>query len=319
MIGKTLVTALVVSVGLLAAGQARADYPEKPIKLIVPYKAGGGTDSLARTIQAAIEKHKLMDHPLVVVNTTGAGGVIGARALKDAGPDGYTFLQMHNEILTLSATGRLGFDPLQALAPVAQTTQSCLYLAVPAASPHQSFEDVIAAGKADPGKIKFADVIGGITHFTVASIMQASDVKFGIVQTGGTSARFASMKGGHTDMAFMSPGWIERGGDDLRGLLWMGPTKPDVAKDMPGAKDAGLDVTACLERRFWAPAGTPQERIDAFADVLRKVLETPELKAYHAKRLSDIRFRTGDDLKADLDREVAEIAKGVDAVKASMK
>lgn len=318
MLNRLIAAATALATLALAATPALADYPEKPVKLIVPYRAGGGTDSLARTIQAAIEKHGLMPQPLVVVNTTGAGGVVGARAVKDADPDGYSFLQMHNELFALAATGRLGFDPLQAFTPVAQTTQSCLYLAVPAASPYKTFDELVAGAKRQPGKLKVADIIGGISHFTTVAMMDALDFKVGVVQTGGTSARFASLKGGHTDMAFMSPGWISRGGDELRGLLWMGPQQPEVAKAMPKAGDLGLDISACLNRRFWAPAGTPKERVDYFADILRKVMETPELKAYHEKRLGEIRVRTGDDLKSDIDAEIAVFNKSAAAVKQSL-
>lgn len=306
--------AVLAATGLPATSAA---YPDKPIRLVIPYRAGGGSDALARTIQAAIEKHKLMTKPLVVVNITGAGGAVGARRVKDAKPDGYTFLQMHNEMFALAATGRINFGP-DDFTPVAQTTQSCLYLAVPAKSPYKTFKDLVEAGKAQPGKLKFADIIGGISHFPAATLMEATGAKFGIVQTGGTSKRFASMKGGHTDMAFMSPGWIKRGGDQLRGVLWMGPARHAAAPDMPTAKELGYDVTACLNRRFWAPKGTPADRVAYFAGVLRKVMQTPELIAYHKKRLGSIRFRTGEDLKKDIAQEVATFRKVAPAVKASM-
>lgn len=316
---RKLLVALVALPVMITGFAASAEYPEKPIKLVAPYRAGGGTDALARTIQAAIEKHKLMPQPLVVVNVTGAGGAVGARRVKDAAPDGYTFLQMHNEMFALAATGRLGFDPLRAYEPVAQTTQSCLYLAVPASSSFRTFGDLVAYAKSNPGKLKLADIIGGISHFPAVAMMNELGIKFGVVQTGGTSKRFASMKGGHTQMAFMSPGWIKRGGDQLRGLLWMGPTRHPAAKDMPTAKETGLDVSACLNRRFWAPAGTPKERVDYFAGVLRQVMQTPELIEYHKQRLGSIRVRTGAQLRQDIAAETASFTKAASAVKASMQ
>jgi putative tricarboxylic transport membrane protein len=292
-------------------------YPDKPIKLVIPYRAGGGSDSLARTIQAAIQKYKLLPKPLVVVNITGAGGAVGARSVKDAKPDGYTFLQIHNGMFALSATGRLGFGPND-FSPVAQTTQSCLYLSVPASSPYKNIKQLIAAGKANPNKLKFADTIGGVSHFPMVLLMQATGAKFGIVQTGGTSKRFASMKGGHTAMAFMSPGWIKRGGDQLRGLLWMGPTRHPSAPNMPTANELGYNVTACLNRRFWAPKGTPADRVGYFANVLQKVMQTPELVAYHKKRLGAVTFRSGARLKKDIDTEMATFLKVAPVIKSSM-
>lgn len=303
---KNFVVAALATVGLAATPALAQDaYPSKPIKLIVPYGAGGGSDSLARTIQAAIEKHDLMDTPLVIVNVDAGGGVVGAREAKNAEPDGYTFLQAHNEIFPLALSGRLGFEVLDGLQPVAQTTRACNYLAVPASSPFQTFDDVVAHAEANPGDLKLADIIGGLSHYGLIAAMKERGVEIDIVQTGGTSARFASMKGGHTDLAVMSPGWIERGGDELRGLLWLGDEAPDFAGDMPTAKSLGLEIVGCLNRRYWAPKGTPQEAIDYFAGVLEKALETPELQEFHAKSLADIMFLTGDELMSGIESEKA--------------
>jgi tripartite-type tricarboxylate transporter receptor subunit TctC len=116
----------------------------------------------------------------------------------------------------------------------------------------------------------------------------------------------------------MSPGWITRGGDQLRGLLWMGPTKHPAAGDMPLAKDKGMDVASCLNRRFWAPKGTPADRVAYFADVLTKAMETETLKAYHKKRLSAIHIRTGADLAKDIKDEMAGYLAAAPDVKAAM-
>jgi len=318
MFSRFLMIILATFMLFLNGTSALAEYPEKPIKLVIPYRAGGGSDALARTIQAAIEKHKLLPQPMVVVNITGAGGAIGARSVKDAKPDGYTFLQMHNEMFALAATGRLGFTS-DVYTPVAQTTQSCLYLAVPGNSPFNTFEELAKYGKENPGKLKQADIIGGISHFPSVIIQNATGAKFGIVQTGGTSKRFASMKGGHTQLAFMSPGWIKRGGDQLKGLLWLGPERHVAAPNMPTAKELGFDVSACLNRRFWAPKGTPADKVAFFAGVLGKVVKTPELIAYHKKRLSSIVFRASSKLQQEIAAEVKLFNKVAPMVKASMK
>lgn len=315
---STTIAAATAALVFAGTSTAYAEYPEKPIRLIIPYRAGGGSDSLARTIQKAIEKHKLLKVPLVVVNITGASGAVAARRLKGTKPDGYTFLQMHNGLLTLQATGRLNFPP-DTFDYVAQTTQSCVYLSVPGNSPFKTFEDFIKFAKANPGKLKAADSIGGVTHFPWVSLMNATGIKVGLVQAGGTAKRFAAMKGGHVQLAFMSPGWIKRGGDQLRGLLWLGPTRHPVAPKMPTAKEKGVNLTACLNRRFWAPKGTPPDRIAFFANLLRKVMATDELKAYHKKRLGSIVLRTGADLKKDIDAEYKGFLAAAPIVKASMK
>ncbi len=317
-LARLAAVALIAGSAVTVAGNALAVYPEKPIKVIVPFRAGGGSDALARQLQAAIEKYKLLPQPFVVVNVTGAGGTIGTRQVKDAKPDGYTFLQIHQEMFAVSATGRVDYSPND-FEPVIQTTRSCLYLAVKGDSQFKTFADLVAYGKANPYKLKQADIIGGVSHFPSVMLQNATGARFGIVQTGGTSKRFASIKGGHTQLAFFSPGWITRGGDELRGLLWMGPTRPAMAPDMPTARELGYDITACLNRRYWAPKGTPQDRIDIFADAIEKALKTPELIKYHKKRLSDIVIRRGDDLKRDIAEEYKSFQAVADVVKASMK
>ena len=301
----------------LAAPIAAVAYPDKPIKLIVPFRAGGGSSALARTLQAAIEKHKLLSQPIAIVNVAGAGGTIGSRRVKDSRPDGYTFLQIHGAIFATAASGRVEYGP-EAFAPVIQTTRSCVYLAVMSSSPYKKFGDLIAAGKSSPGKIKAADVIGGITHFSVVALENATGAKFGIVQTGGTSKRFASLKGGHTQFAFMSTGWLKRGGDQLRGLLYMGDKRLPQAASMPTAKELGHDVTSCLNRRYWAPKGTPAARIKAFGDAVEAASKTPEFIAFHKKSQQEIRILRGAALQKDIDAETALFAKGAPLVKAAI-
>lgn len=296
---------------------ALAKYPDKPIKLIVPFRAGGGSGALAHTIQSAIEKYKLLPQPIAIVDVDGAGGTIGSRRVKDAKPDGYTFLQIHGSIFATKAAGRVNFGP-EAFEPVIETTSSCVYLAVPASSPFKSFKDVVAEGKSHPGKIKAADSIGGITHFAIAALEAATGAKFGIVHTGGTSKRFASLKGGHTQMAFMSTGWLKRGGDQLRGLLFLGDKRLPQAPDMPTAKELGYDITSCLIRRYWAPKGTPADRIKVFADAVEAAMKTPELIAFHKKSQQNISIFRGDALKKRVAADMAMFDKAAPMVRAAI-
>lgn len=296
---------------------AYAVYPEKPIRVVVPFRAGGGSSALARNLQAAIEKHKLLQRPMVVVNVTGGSGTIGSRRVKDAKPDGYTFLQIHGSIFATKAAGRVEYGH-EAFEPVITTTRSCVYLAVPASSPYKSYKELIAAGRAKPGKLKQADSIGGVTHFPSAALEKLTGAKFGLVQAGGTSKRFASMKGGHTQLAFMSTGWLKRGGDQLRGLLYMGDERLAQAPGMPTAKELGYDVTSCLVRRYWAPKGTPADRIKVFADALEKAAGTPELMAFHKKSSQNLVIKRDAALRADIAAEWKQFKEAGPIVRAAI-
>ena len=300
--GKLACAAAIAVLAPTVAAPVLAAYPEKPIRVIVPFRAGGGSSALARQLQAAVEKHKLLPKPIVIVNVTGAGGTVGSRRAMDAKPDGYTFLQIHGAIFATRASGRVPHGH-QNFAPVITTTRSCVYLAVPASGPYKSYKSLVAAGRASPGKIKQADSIGGITHFPSALLEKMTGAKFGLVQAGGTSKRFAMMKGGFTQWAWMSTGWIKRGGDQLRGLLYLGDKRLANAPNMPTAKELGYDVTSCLVRRYWAPKGTPADRIKVFADALEAAAKTPELAIFHKKSSQEMRILRGAALRRDIAAE----------------
>ena len=313
---RTLIAAAVAATfGLgLAAHPALADYPDKPIKLIVPFGAGGGTDGLARAVQAAIDKHDLLPVPFVVVNATGAAGTVGSRQVLTAEPDGYTLLQIHQEMFAVSALGRVEYGPSD-FEPVIQASESCLFVAVPIESDFKTLDDLMTYAKANPGKIKQADDIGSSTHFPSAQLMDLGGTEWAIVPTGGASMRFASMKGGFTDMALMSAPWLTKGKNDLRPLAALGSERFEAAPDLATAKEQGYDVEGCLRRRYWAPKGTPSDRVAYLADVLGKALQTEEVQAYLAQNSEDLKLLTGAELQAAIDADYQSYLDVVDLVK----
>jgi len=309
------VAALAATLGLGAAAvPAQADYPEKPIKLIVPFRAGGGTDGLARAVQAAIDKHDLLPVPFVVVNADGAAGTVGTRQVLNAEPDGYTILQIHQEMFAVSALDRVEYGPAD-LEPVLQASESCLFVAVPIESQFETLEDFLTFAKENPGKIKQADDIGSATHFPSAQLMQAADAEWAIVPTGGTSKRFASMKGGFTDMALMSTPWLTKGKNDLRPLAVLGSERLDSQPDLATAKELGYDVQGCLTRRYWAPKGTPADRVAYLAEVLEKALQTDEVQAYLKQNSEASVILSGEELQQAVDADYQSFLDVADLVK----
>ena len=311
-----LKTALVSTVIALAGtAAAHAEFPEKPIRLIIPFGAGGGSDGLARAVQAAIEKHELLPVPLVVVNAEGAAGTVGSRQVLDAEPDGYTILQIHQEMFATSAVGRVDYGP-DDFEPIIQAVEGCMYVAVPKDSEIQSLEQIIDYARENPGALKQADDIGGVTHFPSAQLMRQADAEWTIVPTGATSARFAALKGGFADMALMSAPWLDRGKEDLRPLAALSNERLATAPDLPTAKELGYDVTSCLTRRYWAPKGTPAEVVDVLADAIEAALKTEEVQAYIEQANETPVIARGEELKSAIEAEyqafvdVAEIVRG---------
>ncbi|WP_011582360.1 MULTISPECIES: tripartite tricarboxylate transporter substrate binding protein [Chelativorans] len=315
---RNLLIALLASAAAasMAILPAQAEFPEKPVKLIVPFSAGGGSDGLARAIQAAIEKHDLLPVPFVVVNADGAAGTVGTRQVLDAEPNGYTILQIHQEMFAASALGRVEYTP-DDFEPVIQATRGCMFVAVPESSEFKTLEELIAYAKQNPGKLKQADDIGSATHFPSAMLMSQAETEWTIVPTGGTSKRFASLKGGFADLAFMSTPWLERGKNDLRPLAALGMERFDEAPDLPTAQELGYDISACLMRRYWAPKNTPEEAIKVIADAIEAAIETDEVQEYIANSGEEAAVLRGEELRAAIAKDYQDYVGVVDVVKAT--
>ena len=149
---RAFLGAVTAAAALLATATTSyaADWPKRPINLVVPYKAGGGTDAYARAISAAAEG--VLDVPVVVVNKPGSGGLNGANAVVGARPDGYTMMMTSGGSFLLSTMTRdTKIDALDSFEIVAQVGQLRTSLMVPLNSPYQNVQDVIDAAKADPG------------------------------------------------------------------------------------------------------------------------------------------------------------------------
>ncbi|WP_118134693.1 tripartite tricarboxylate transporter substrate binding protein [Oceanicella sp. SM1341] len=313
---KAALCATAIGLGTAIAGPALAEFPERPVKLIVPFGAGGGSDGLARAIQAGIEKHDLLPVPFVVVNAPGAAGTVGTRQVLGAEPDGYTLLQIHQEMFAAAALGRVDYAP-DDFEPVIQASRGCMFVAVPEGSEYRTLDDLMAAAKAAPGGLKQADDIGSATHFPSAQLMSQAGTEWRIVPTGGTSKRFAALKGGFADLAFMSTPWLTRGKGELRPLAALGEERFPEMPDLPTAQEQGYDVTACLARRYWAPKGTPPEAVEAVADAIEAAMGTEEVQAYLEASGEDAAVLRGDALRAAIEADYGSYLDVLDVVKAT--
>lgn len=316
---KKLTTILMASLALspVAMSYATDDYPSKPIKLIVPFGAGGGTDGLARAIQRSIEKKDLLPVPFVVVNADGAGGAVGTRQLLSSDPDGYTVLQIHQEMFAASAIGRVNYTPAD-FEPIIQVSEACMFVAVSEDSPYSNLEEMFSNIEQAPDSFRQADDIGGATHFPSVQLMRAADIQWPIVPVGATSARFSSLKGGFTNMALLSPLWLERAAGEVRPLAVLGEERYDFAPDVPTAAEQGYDVQACLNRRYWAPAGTPEEEIEVLADAIEAAANTEEVKNYLAESGEALKIVRGEALHTLIDKEYAGFVDVADVVKGNL-
>ncbi len=296
MIRRSLLATAVLTV-LAGALPAAAEFPDKPIRVIVPTQQGGSTDVIARIYQEAVERLRLLPQPFAVVNVPGAGGSVGTRQVKDAEPDGYTLGVWHSGLLTAAAMGVTEYDHT-AFELVAQTGGIPLGLAVKDSERFRTIEDLVAAAKAAPDEVKVATNIGLTVHFVPLIFQSEAGIKLRYVQVGGGSKRLQSILGGHTDVAiFSTQEFINYGPSGLRPILLFADKRHPKLPDLPTAKENGwsLDWT---ETFVWlAPKGTPKDRVDAIATALRGAIADPEVARKYEDQAMIATFRTGAELK----------------------
>ena len=290
------------SVSLLGVQGA---FPEKPIKIIVPFSAGGGSDTFVRVIQKAIEEKNLLPHPVVVINVPGAGGTIGSRKLKDEDADGYTIMCLHEAILTAKHSGKADYG-YEAFEPIAATGEIGILVAVYEDSPYESLGELMNAAADRPYEVSFSTNLGAPSDYVVLMLEQAkSGAKFRPVQNGGGAKRFHAIKGGHSDVTVFS--LAEYNQFQSSGLRALGlcakerhPNWPDIAT----AKEQGFDVERENTHFWWAPKGTPQDRIQIIQDALAKAMKSPLVLERLKEMHTDPTFLSGDALLQTLrDRE----------------
>ena len=293
----TVVLALTTT---LTAGLAIAsDWPKRPINLVVPYKAGGGTDAYARAISAAAKG--TLEVPIVVVNKPGSGGLNGANSVVGAKPDGYTVMLTSGGSFLLSTMTRdTPIDALDSFDFVAQVGQLRTSLMVPASSPFKSVQDVIDAAKANPGSLRWAHSgRGGFHHvgglgFLAENNIEAQDVPF----KGGGPTR-AALIGEQADFGFLGVQQLAGFEDKLRALAVNSEDRDGIMTEVPAFGELGIPFTAVSSPVIvFAPKGTPAEAISTLEAALKTISEKPEFAELLKKRGTGPVFQSGADAKA---------------------
>lgn len=269
-LGSTLALA-----GLSAPALA---YPDKPVRIIVPNPAGGGTDINARLIARPLEK--AFGTPVAVVNVAGAGTSIGARQVKEAAPDGHTVMFIHQAFLAAGAMKVADFGP-DAFQVVAQTGVEYYVLMVNAASPLRTLKDAVEAAKAKPDTLRFGVQIGALNHFSALDLADRTGIKFWFVNSGGGGPTRTALLGNHVDIAYATLGEVKSFVDagDLRLLAVFAPARLGSLPNTPNAREQGYDIVQDVRYWWWMPKGVPADRAETFTRSLETALRDPDLLA----------------------------------------
>ncbi|HVN34152.1 MAG TPA: tripartite tricarboxylate transporter substrate binding protein [Casimicrobiaceae bacterium] len=279
---------LLLGAPLLATPSADAQsYPGHPIKIVVPYAAGGAVDIVARTIGQPLSE--ALKQPVIVDNRPGASANIGMEAVAKAAPDGYTLLMASNGIATnMALFPNLPFDGRRDFAPVAKIGYAPLVIVVPASSPAKSLKDLIAMAKAEPGKLTYASAGNGSSGHLAGELLKAS-AKIDVLHVpykGGAPA-ITDLLGER--ISFMPINPVEviahiRAGR-LRALAVASDKRFPLLPDVPTVAEAGLPG---YEASVWwglaAPAKTPPEIVGMLNAETNKALANPAI----ASRLSEL-------------------------------
>lgn len=285
-------------------------YPSRPIKVIVPFGAGGGSDTFVRIIQKAVEDNNLLPQPLVVINVPGAGGTIGSQRATNAEPDGYTILNLHQGILTAKYSGKVDHGP-EAFEPIIATGEDAMILAVADNSEFTTLRELLDAAKTTPETLAYGANLGAPSHFSGLLLERSHPgARFRFVQTGGGAKRFAELTGGHIAMTTFSVSeYLRFRSGGIRALVFLGPERHPALPDTPTAREQKFDVTTSNLQFWWAPKGTPSDRVQFLADVFEKAMNTDYVREKLASmHVSPVVYK-GDRLLEVIAEREAAIAK----------
>ena len=300
---------------LLAASSlafAQGSFPDRPVKLIVPYAPGGSADIAARLITDAWAKE--LGQSMIVDNRAGAGGNLGVDLVAKAAPDGYTIgLQTVSLAINPSLYAKMPYDTLKDLEPIGMVASSQHVLVVNPKLPANDVKQLVALAKSTPGKLNYGSAGAGSTFHIAAELFKA-DAKVSILHVpyrGGGPAMVDTM-GGQVDMSFpvLSAALPNIQAGKLKALGVTGPRRASLLPDVPTIAEAGVPNYA-FETWFmvFAPARTPQPVIDRLNASLRQALSSPAIKERMTREGFDPILATPAEARKRLQQEMPRWAK----------
>jgi tripartite-type tricarboxylate transporter receptor subunit TctC len=298
-----------------AAGPAAAQspYPSKPVTLIVPYSAGGRTDLTGRLIAQSLKSH--LGQPVVVENRPGAGGVIGAKELGRAAPDGYA-LGLFSTGFVVTQYTMPAATTLREYEAIALVNVDPAVLGVSAASGHRTVADVITFARANPGKLKVGVQSGASSHLFAAAFARAAGITVTYVPFKGDAENVVALAGGHID-AFVSVPVAFRSMVDAGKvrLVAVAAEKPLPGfESVPTFRTEGVDLVIGSWHGVFGPRALAPAAIEVVERALRAAAADPELRQSADRLLIGIQFRDRARFKAFLQEEDERVRRLVQEV-----
>lgn len=313
--GKMLLA--IVALIVTAASSPGADYPDRALKLIVPWAAGGDTDVIFRPLAPLLQKY--LGEPVVIANVSGASGTVGEREAASAAPDGYTLFGAHDFIHSVYFGGMTDLKYSEAFEPVCMIASTPSVVTVGSKTPWKSFKELVADAKKRPGQIVVGASLGSTSQYSMALAAKAADISFKYVPYDGTAKRMNALLGGHIEVAdsnLTQKSKVDAG--LLRFLANMAEKRSPGLEDVPTLKELGYDVEYSVNRGIMVPKGTPAAVIAKLNDACAKATKEPEYGKSMLLQGTEVRYMDPKDYAAYLkkkDAETKEIAKDLGLLK----
>jgi tripartite-type tricarboxylate transporter receptor subunit TctC len=256
--------ALCAAALMCAASLAQAQgFPSKPVRIVVPYPAGGSVDIVTRAVTQRL--NAIWGQPIVIENKAGGGTQIGAEAVAKSAPDGYTLFAtgMETFAITPFMHAKLSYDPDKDFTPVSGLGLSNQFLVVPVSSELKSVRDLIAQAKTKPGELQYGTIgLGGSSHINMVLFESMAGVKLTPIHFRGGAPLVTDLLGGHVPMSFLSGALVDQGikAGKLRPIAIASKQRLPQYPDVPTVDEAGVPgFEAVSWYGLWAPSGTPRE------------------------------------------------------------
>jgi tripartite-type tricarboxylate transporter receptor subunit TctC len=301
-----------LTLGLSATTWAQGAYPQKPVTLIVPFPAGGIADLSARALKPSLDK--ALGQPVLIVNRPGASGAIGAAAVANATPDGYTLMYTLSSVASVPEqailNGQKAPFTLDQFVPVARVTVDVVSLVVRADSPYKTYQDFAAALKANPKGLTYSSSGNyGISHFPAEMLLAATQTEARHIPYAGGAPMLTALMGGQVDFNIpvrtLALPHVQSG--RLRYLAMYGAKRWAQAPDVPTLAELGVPIDFVPWTGLFAPAGTPADVLASLRRALRAASQDSQfVETVGKSSAGEIAYLDGSELetfwKADLAR-----------------
>lgn len=279
--GLTLLPMLVLPTFLLPTLAAAEDFPNKPIKLIVPFPAGGPNDIIARVVGQRMSE--ITRQPIIIDNRGGQGGVLGTDAVAKAAPDGYTIGIVSASSLVINPTmERVPYNVAADFAPVTLVTTVPEMLVVASNVPANNMAELVALAKAQPGKLNFASAgVGGLPHLAGELLKLTAKIDIVHIPYRGAAPAINDLLGQQVQMAFLDLPVIlpHIKAGSLRPIALGAPERAPTAPDVPTTAEVGMpDLLILNWYGMIAPGGTPENIVNLLNAVTNQAMDDPQVK-----------------------------------------